>query len=261
MRSLHNKILKAGLIDTTDDVVVIQDRRPKPPVTEESPAEELAMDHSMEDALLEETRERGEALYAEYMQRAHDDSEELLNKMRQLAVEEHDQAVEETQREIQQLKEQGFQEGYAAGLQQCRGMVEQMHQDLGKLFTDVQLRQQQFMQSYAQSVQDYALEIAAKIMAHEIMTDQTALYPLVESAIKSVRDVEWMTVRISNQSPELVAQLEEVFRPGQRVEGKRIEIVPSDLPPGSCIIDTPVGQIDASAATQIENLRQYFAKL
>ena len=60
---------------------------------------------------------------------------------------------------------------------------------------------------------------------------------------------------------ELIHRLKEEIGLGEPFHNKQVEVVGKDgRPPGSCMIETPTGLVDASISIQMEKLAEYFGK-
>ena len=200
------------------------------------------------------------AAYECVVQSAKDKAEQLSQRLLQLAHEERESILAEARAEAQRIREEAQQEGFEAGRREKAEEVDQVLRTLNRQMAEITVQYQQFMESYGERLQDFAVEIAEKILCRQIELDETSMAALVRKAIASVKNVDWMTVELSGQMGGLVEQMKEEVLRLDRADAKRVDVAARDLPPGSCVIETPTGLVDASISVQLEKLQEYFSR-
>ena len=118
-----------------------------------------------------------------------------------------------------------------------------------------QLLQEQadYFKQYADALTSFSLEIAEKVLNTAIQADPQVLGPLVQKAVSTVKNADWLSVQVSSDAPALVARLKEDL--SSWAVANRVELLPGLLPLGSCVVQTPEGTVDASVSTQLANLK------
>ena len=99
--------------------------------------------------------------------------------------------------------------------------------------------------------------MAEKVLAQKLEVDESVIIPLARSAVKTLREVNWIKVEISDKMRNVAAELERVIseaKPNQRIEVE----VRRDAPEGTCVVSTAEGVIVASVLQQLQNIREYF---
>lgn len=242
--------LKDSLVVIPDDDAVPMEKL-EPAVSESAPmpaceaTAEAAEDYAALEALLQRSKEEAERLAEGIVASAKKEYETILQK---------------AQKEAELIREQARQKGYEQGLAQKKNEIDRQLCELNQSLDDIKTRHQQFMENYAKELQNFSLEIAERILEHQVTVNEVEMKDLVDTAIDSVRDVDWLTVRLSDQIPRLVSLLREEYPAYQESSGKKVQIIEKDIPLGSCIIETPIGTVDASIQVQLENLKQFFAR-
>lgn len=250
MRSLL-KVIKQDAVSKSEQVVVIPDNIPLPVLSVEGETAEQTVTPSQAS---------GMTMYESVMKKAKEDGESLTNRLRQMAHEERENLLNQTRQEAEEIKAAARQEGLELGIEEKKAEVDAVLKELNRTVAEMKIEQERFMEAYAHQLQDFAIDVAAKILERQLTLAPTDMEALVRSAISSVKDTDWMTVKLSGRMPELIQALSHDYGPAHKVDGKQIELLESQLPLGGCIIDTPAGSIDASISVQLENLREHFKR-
>ena len=190
---------------------------------------------------------------------AHDrmEAEETARQIHEEATAERDRMLDEARRKSIQLMEDARLEGIEKGFQAKASEIDAMLKRMNSALQELKQEQENFFQQYAAQTQDFALEIAGKILHEQITLDPVSMKNLIMEAIGNVRDAEWITVKLSSRSGELIKLLNEHY---QQADSRKIAFTENRSAPGTCIVDTPNETIDASIQVQLENLRQLFQK-
>ena len=78
--------------------------------------------------------------------------------------------------------------------------------ELPNMMRTLQQRQQEFFETYENGLTTLSIEIAQKVLGSLIRQQETLLLPLVEQAMSTVKNEEWITVQVSEKMPVLVDQ-------------------------------------------------------
>ena len=79
--------------------------------------------------------------------------------------------------------------------------------------------------------------VTEKVLAQKLEVDESVIIPLARSAVKTLREVNWIKVEISDKMRNVAAELERVIseaKPNQRIEVE----VRRDAPEGTCVVST-----------------------
>ncbi len=264
-----SRILKPGELIPADEVFRLPDipveRPTAQPLPAESEGEAIPQPNTTTEFVgLERARRlesQAQTVYEATIRKAQQEAAEILSKAQAQAKQEADQilelALEEAQRMTKRLTEDARREAAQELSQEIRQTINRASasiEDIGRQYS-------QFAQQYEQELKWLALEIASKILHKRIGEDDTQLLELVKAAADSVKQSPWLSIQISQEAHGLAAALKQhlAMAEGRRA-GQQVDIVPAALPPGSCIIDSPEGIIDASVETQLENLREAFVQ-
>lgn len=131
--------------------------------------------------------------------------------------------------------------------------------DIYNLLMELKRDQDEYYFKYSDELRFLAIEIAEKILAQKLEKDERNLFPLVRSAVKTLRDVSWIKVEISDKLKEHAFELENILKEAKRSQNIEIELR-RDADIGTCVVHTADRVIVASVKTQIENIKEYFSQ-
>ena len=264
MRSLPKVIKPAGLV-ASDEVYRIPDSAPlSPPLSPEEEPEETALrdtpeapqeresEEERERRLAEEHRKREEFLETQARLKADEAARQIL-----LGAEaERERLLAEAEIEAAGLREEAKRAAYEAVYQEKRQVIEERLSELDRLMGQLQKDQAEFLRQYEEGLSALALEIAQKLLDESILQHKELMKPLVQKAVSTVKNAEWISVQVSDRLPGLAEELkaELAGRPGF----PPVDVLAADAAPGSCVVHTPEGVVDASVPVQLENLKSVF---
>lgn len=256
------KVIKpAGLI-SSDEVYRIPDNVP-PPAEEETPETEAPQEtpeaapeqespEERERRLEEEHRKREKFLETQARLKADEAARQIL-----LGAEaEREQLLAEAEIEAAGLREEAKRTAYEAAYQEKRQAIEDRLAELDRLMGRLERDQGEFLRQYEEGLSGLALEIAQKLLDESILQHKELMKPLVQKAVSTVKNAEWISVQVSDRLPGLAEELkaELANRPGF----PPVDVLAADAVPGSCVVHTPEGVVDASVPVQLENLKGLF---
>lgn len=174
---------------------------------------------------------------------------ETANAQLQGAVQEQIQAVlQEAEYEAQQIKEEAYaagfaageQEGFTAGQQRVEGLLQQLGQALQVVG---QLRGQIFTQS-EHDLLELALAIAKKVLHDEGRVNRDTIVPLVRAGITRVSQRQ--EVRLKVHPNDLLFTISCKAHLLSVLDGVETILFEEDetVPPGTCIVETPMETVD-----------------
>lgn len=265
MRSLP-KVIKPGRLVPSDEVYRIPDDTPRPLPPDEEPAEGEEDTAPVSDAVApeEESEEERERRQAEKLRQreeflenqARAKAEEISQRILQSAKTEREKLLEQAQAEAGRIREEARREAYEAVYQEKRQTIEGRLAELDRLMDQLQRDQADFLAQYEEGLSGLALEIAQKLLDESILKHQELMKPLVNKAVSTVKNSEWISVQVSDRLPGLAEELKQELngRPGL----PPVEVTAGEMAPGGCMVHTPEGIVDASVETQLGNLRGIF---
>lgn len=263
-----SRILKPYDVITAPEVFRLSDHPAglQPPIATPEPEEqeqatEQAAEPPMGDICTyrsKQLEEQARVVYEAAIRQSQEESEAILAKARAQAKQEADQILQMVLEEANNLRSQILEDARREAAQEKAQEIEQALLQVQTTLDELHQQHTRFLQQYEQELKSLALEIASKILNKRVEQDDTQLLELVKAAIESIKQVPWMSVQLSRQNADLIAALQEHLATADLRTVARIEVVPAELPSGSCLIETPEGIVDASVSTQLENLNESF---
>lgn len=175
------------------------------------------------------------------------------------AEETKENLLRETEEQAQRIMAESRERGYAEGADAKKDEIFERLSEIEESLNSLHEAQEKYFDEYASELKLLAIEVAEKVIAQKLSDDPQAIVPLVRSAVKSIRDVSWIKVEISDKMKSSAQDLEKMLaelKPNQNVE---IELR-RGADPGTCVVHTAEGVTVASVATQLENITEYFKR-
>ena len=195
-------------------------------------------------------------------------AQEILADARQAAERILQQARDDADREAENVfsraREEGYQEGYAAGMaqasqeskqlreEQAQRQEEEVHRFLEQAGTALD---RQMDQSVA-DLRDLAMAVAEKVVCVSLKSSADVISRMIQTAIDKRKKKEWVHIYIAECDARRLTQMPAALTNALSALSDRVRIIPmADDESGTCIIEMPDEIVDASAATQLNNLR------
>ncbi len=161
-------------------------------------------------------------------------------------------------------REEGYQEGYAAGMAQASEESKQFREEQAKRQEEevhrfmeqagVALDRQ--MDQCVDDLRDLALAVAEKVVCVSLKSSADVISRMIQTAIDKRKKKEWVHIYISECDAKRLTQIPASLSAALSALSDRVRIIPmSDDESGTCIIEMPDEIVDASASTQLDNLR------
>lgn len=147
---------------------------------------------------------------------------------------------------LEQARERGYQDGLEAATQQYAEGIDQ----LGNVIVGVQEEREAFFAGVEPQLVKLSVEIAEKILRHELETKPETVLEIVRLALLQIPARHSIALHISPEDAQLIKQRrDEISDPGG-IRG--IEIIEDRrVPRGGCIVESPSGNLDARIGSQL----------
>ena len=188
---------------------------------------------------------------------ARKDAERILKQAR-------DDADREAQAVFARAREEGYQEGYVAGMaqahdesvqlreEQARRMEEEVHRFMEQAGSALDRQ----MDQSVDDLRDLAMAVAEKVVCISLKSSADVISRMIQTAIDKRKKKEWVHIYIAECDAKRLSQMPASLSAALNALSDRVRIIPiADDESGTCIIEMPDEIVDASAATQLNNLR------
>lgn len=215
------------------------------PVAEE-PQDPVSYAQIQADQILRDAERRAEELLETARREAREQSAAILEESRQAGL------------------EAGRAEGVALGVQQAleEGRQERERQAQAQAAEVVRFLERagqamdRQMDDNVEELRDLALAIAEKVVSVSLKSSSEVICRMIQAAIDKRKRREWVHIYIAECDAKQLVKLPQSLVSALSALSGRVRIIPmADDEAGTCIIEMPDEIIDASAATQLNNIR------
>ncbi len=200
-------------------------------------------------------------------------AEAILEDARRQAQELLEQAKLEMENELTQLKgdaqDEGFRTGYAAGMShaikeaqsQRTSQAVELGSEVRRFLEKATLAQDALLQQTQDELRDLAIAVAEKIVRVSLKSSGDIIARMIQGATEKLKRKEWVHIYIAGCDAKAMAQVTPYLTSSLSFLSDHVKIIPmADDESGTCIIEMPDEIIDASAATQLSNIRDMLSE-
>lgn len=179
-----------------------------------------------------------------------------------------EQAKADAQEELEKLRqeagEEGYQAGYQHGLDQAikEGALEKekqaalLEQEVKEFLEKAGARLDRQMDENIDELRDLAIAIAEKVVCVSLKSSSEVISRMVQAALDKRKRRDWVHIYIAECDAKRMAQVPASLTAALSAISDRVRIIPiSDDESGTCVIEMPDEIVDASASTQLNNIK------
>jgi flagellar assembly protein FliH len=156
--------------------------------------------------------------------------------------------------ESAQTRQEAFEEGLRQGREAAAVDMKAAAERLAKTLADLVAFKRKVRTDAEMELLNLSLAIARRILHRELLTDPEAMQGLVHAALQKIQNREIWRVRVFPGATEAVRSSLE------RMGSAAVEIVADGaLKNGDLVIETAVGELDASVDSQLQEIQRGFA--
>ncbi len=188
--------------------------------------------------------------------------------MKAEAEEERNNIIEDAQQQAESIRDEarktGHDEGFAAGheeglakaMEEQRDAITAANEKAEKTMADAREESTVYVRQAEEEIAKLALQVVEKILPQHFIDVPQIILPLIRKALLKVKDQPEVIVRVSPMDYDLALLARSEFQ--NLLEGNGELTVHSDdnLKQGDVVLETPNGNVDARAATQLEAIRK-----
>jgi len=194
-------------------------------------------------------------------------SQEIRAEYRRQAEAEKDQIVTSAEVEAagilitaeadaENLKRATVEEAKEAGLKESQEIIKQHLTHLDELFASLKTTQKRCYQQHEEALIKLALTCAEKIINREISLDETVIVDTVNEILREGQIQGDTTLLLNREDFDLIDVLKpEILADFPNLTNLKIEISET-VARGGCILESPMGRIDASLRSKFEELER-----
>lgn len=189
------------------------------------------------------------------------DAQEQANRLLEQA---RADAEEEVSRIHREAAEMGYKDGYTDGRSKgeaeakeaTRAAAERSIEEVKQFIERAQNARDAQIESLRSELLNVAIAVAEKVIHVSLKSSAEVIKRMLLSATEKLKRREWVQIYISDCDAKGLTQADPMLTSALSGLSDHVKIVPMrEAEAGTCVIEMPDQIIDASAATQIENIR------
>ncbi|HIY22014.1 MAG TPA: F0F1 ATP synthase subunit delta [Candidatus Flavonifractor merdigallinarum] len=265
MPNLFKNFLKPSVdryvFQDVDDIVIEtkpKKEEPPPSEAEEPRPEETSKGNSEAVSTIDFAKVQADEIVADAKRQA----EEILEQARKRGEEEAAKAREEAH-------EEGYRQGYGEGLRkaQVEGQskleehCQQLAQEVQEFLKQASAAKDEMLNQTQDELRDLSITIAEKVIHISLKSSQGVIARMIQVATEKLKRREWVHIYVGGYSARELSQITPELMTSLASLSEHIKIIPMpEDESGTCIIEMPDEIIDASASTQLQNIRDLLSE-
>ena len=162
---------------------------------------------------------------------------------------------QEKEKLVQEAKKEGFEAGFLEGEKRSLNQYEAKIAEVNRLVDLVKIDYQKTLERTEDVIIDLAIHTAEKILSQKLSERPDEFIHIVKEALKEINDQSVVSIYLHPSNYEIVLTQKQELKRLIGNDTKLSLYINEELKEGSCIIEHPFGQIDASVDTQLEAIR------
>lgn len=257
------------LVSQLEEMIRLKENVPSDDAADEKPAEQAKEAHAAKSEEQEqEKQEPAGGSFEQALSLAQAQADELIRNARAQAeriIEEAKQAAEaEVARIHQQASEEGYNQGYVEGQRKgeeeasaaTRKAAQESVEAVRRFLTQANNMRDEKIDKLSGELLNVAVAVAEKVIHVSLKSSEEIIKRMIIAATEKMKRREWVQIYVADCDVKGVAQSDPSLTAALSCLSDHIKIVPMrDAETGTCIVEMPDEIIDASASTQLENIR------
>ena len=233
-----------------------------------STEEEAGFDMTLNDGEQEDEAERPPEAKETPISFAQIQAEQILADARRdadkILIQAKEKAGQEAKEVFAKAREEGYQEGYVAGMAQSaeesrllrEEQAARLEEEIHRFMEHAGETLDRQMDQSVEDLRDLAMAVAEKVICVSLKSSADVIARMIQTAIDKRKKKEWVHIYIAECDAKRLTQLPASLTGALSALSDRVRIIPmADDESGTCIIEMPDEIVDASVSTQLGNLR------
>ncbi len=245
-----------------EELPALEEAEPEPDREEEAIPQELEVPQEPIEEAPAEPEPPAELVYAKIQ------AEQILQQAKEEAQAALDSARLQAESILANARSEGYETGHAEGMAQ--GLAQAQEEQ--KLLLAQQAEEQaghveqflnqandaldRLMEDSVSELRDLAIAVAEKVIGISLQSSSDVIERMIHIAVDKRKRCEWVHIYVSEQDAKRLVRISPMLAGSLSALSDHVRIVPmGDDEAGMCIIEMPDQIIDASASTQLDNIR------
>nr|WP_320050081.1 FliH/SctL family protein [uncultured Desulfuromonas sp.] len=158
--------------------------------------------------------------------------------------------------DIEAIRQEGYVEGKQAGLDEANAQLSKATKALAEACRQLSGQRQKMLDGSREDMLRIVLVIAEKVVLAELSAHREAINRTIQQAIQAAVSAEEFHIKINPEDMEVVQEHKPLFI-ASLTGLTNIEFVADpSVTAGGCILESPVGRVDATIEAQMEEITQ-----
>ena len=172
-----------------------------------------------------------------------------------------DVIVRTARSEAHTIEENARAEGYAAGIEKAAKQVQELIARLESDAASIEADKQAVIEAIEPEALKLCVEAVEKIIRHEIRADQRVVLRVIKSCMRRMQNTAEARIRVNPAELASVrAKRDELLGIADGLKSLSI-IDDRRVSPGGCIVETSLGDFDATVETQLGRIEQKLGEI
>lgn len=171
------------------------------------------------------------------------------------------QLYQEFDQEKKEIYEKGIQEGIAKGQETERQANEALKTELNNAIQQFFVQKEHIYNHSKDGVIALALEVAKKVIHHQIQQTPEIIETILKDAIQKVTDNDKIVIIVNKEDIQYAKRFQEELQ-RQFKEFKDVKVIEDpNIQRGGCLIETDLGFVDATIQSKLTIIQEAFSRL
>lgn len=191
--------------------------------------------------------------------------EEAMKKADDIKIKALQEAEEIKKKAYEEGQEEGFKAGYKNGYEKSYSdsskkleLETQMFlKQLAAVIKDAETKKEEILHKYKSDLKNLAIAAAEKVIHVSLKSSGAIIQKMIISATEKLKTRAWAKIYVAKTDVDLMVQGDTEFINSLSHLSDHVKIIAMENEvPGTCIVELPDEIIDASASTQMENIKE-----
>ncbi|MDK2798585.1 MAG: flagellar assembly protein FliH [Clostridiales bacterium] len=189
---------------------------------------------------------------------AHCEANKIIQHAKQMAQKILNDANQEAEQLRQLALHEGREQGYKDGLEEIRKKEETILKEAREIKMSAQGEYMMLLESAEKDIIGLVTDIVKKIIGDELNARPEAISSIVQQTLHKCRGIESIIIKVSPEDYDIVNENKNAILRQSEYSGQAEVKKDLSLKKGDCIVETPVGSINAKIDTQLKAIEEVF---
>ncbi len=207
------------------------------------------------DIMKEETAD-----YTGILEAARKEAEYIIESAKAEASKIKARAEKEAAIRAADIEKEAAEKGYRQGVQEAQNLYESILQEAQSIREQAKAEYRQMMEGLERDFVEIVLAIARKVIGEEIRLNKENILLLIKHAFEKCTNKDEIILKVSASDYEYVMKNRDKLL--KMLEGAEVIEIKKDphLKDASCILETPLGSVNAGVETKLEMIEEEFLR-